>query len=100
MRSSAWSRRSSIASKASSNMSLLSSTFSGIFDRRRLVTFTSAGAIASTPWAIEKGVDLVAPRGVVRCEQRTPSSSSAQHPFFKSRRFFSPSIIILVDASV
>ena len=99
MRRNAWSRRSSIASKASSSMSLLSSTFFGIFDRRRLVTFTSVGAIASTLWAIEKGVDFVAPRGVVLCDQRTSSSSSAQHPFFKSRRFFSPSIMILLDAS-
>ena len=50
----------------------------GIFERRRLETLTSAGAIASVPYAREKGVDLVDPLGVVRWLHRTPSSSSAQ----------------------
>ncbi|KAL0730330.1 hypothetical protein Bca4012_026423 [Brassica carinata] len=70
-----------------------------IMERRRLATFTSAVAMASTLYARENGVVLVAPRGVVRWLQRTPSSSSVQWPFFRSRRFLMPPIISLLDDS-
>ena len=61
---------------------------------------TSAGDIASIPWDRENGVIPVERRGVVRCDQRTPSSSSAQTPFFSSRCFLIPSRIVLFVASV
>ncbi|KAL0846879.1 hypothetical protein Bca101_020125 [Brassica carinata] len=46
---------------------------------------------------LEKGIDLVTPRGVVRWLQRTLSSSSAQCLFFKSRRFLTPSTIKFLE---
>ncbi|OAO89437.1 hypothetical protein AXX17_ATUG00630 [Arabidopsis thaliana] len=38
-------------------------------------------------------------RGVVRCDHRTPSSSSDHEPFLASSRFFNPSRIVLLAAS-
>lgn len=59
----------------------------------------SAGDMASIPCDNEKGVWFVDRRGVVRCDHSTPSSSSAQAPFFLSIRFFSPATMVLLVAS-
>ena len=42
--------------------------FCGILERRKLVTFTSAGAISLTPLAIEKGVAIVGPTTLLQVE--------------------------------
>ena len=89
--------RYSILPKASNINSLFISMFCGILDPQILKT-NLVGANVS--YDKENIILLVAPLGVVLCDQRTPSSSSAQHPFFKSSRFLSPSMIILfVDSA-
>jgi len=46
-----------------------------------------------------EGVWPIDRRGEVRCHRKTPSSLSAHASFFSSRRFFSPSMIVLFVAS-
>ena len=85
---SARSRRSLTRSRSSKTMVLLSSSRSGLNLLRTPGNSTSMGIMHYIPYTRAKGVSPVARLGVVRCDQRTPLSSSAYLPFLASRRFF------------
>ena len=96
---SARSRCSLIRSRSSRSIALLSSSRSGSNLLRTLGNSTSAGIMYSVLYTRAKGVSPVARLGVVRWDQRTPSSSSAHLPFLASKRFFSPSRMVLLIVS-
>ncbi|CAA7018930.1 unnamed protein product [Microthlaspi erraticum] len=77
----ARSRSSSAWAKLCKSESSFSAGLRGINDRRRLATCSSAGASASQLCDKENGVSPDAVLGVVRCDQSTPSNSSAQAPW-------------------
>ena len=95
----ARSRRSFIKSSSSSNIRLFESSRSGSNLLRTPGNSTSAGIIHYVPYTRANGVSLVARHGVVRCDHRTPSSSSAHLPFLVSSRFLSPSRMVLLMVS-
>ena len=93
---SARSRRSLMRSKSSKSMASLSSSYSGSNLLRTPGNSTSTGIMHSVPYTRAKGFSPVARLGVVRWDQRTPSSSSAHLPFLASKRFLSPSRMVLL----
>ena len=60
---------------------------------------TSAGIIHSTLCTRANGVSPIARLEVVRCDHKTPSSSSAYLPFLVSNRFLSLSRMVLLIVS-
>ena len=92
----AWSRRSLIRLSSSSNIRLFESSCSGSNLLRTPGNSTSAGIIHFDSYTRANGVSLFAHLGVVRCDHKTPSSSSAYLPFLASNHFLGPSMLVLL----